>query len=197
MSKANSAAAKITTSNGNGALIRYVHQRRLITSCWTPSGTEASGNTPVVSLLCSAKTVKERDEKEKSGKEKKEKKDKTPGSTPETKAENRRDKQRDDRAGKEERVAREGKEKTPKTDREKLKAEEKSGKDDKTKAGNGEPMEPSRERDAIKESKSKEKGDRSAVTGSLKSPVPRSESAESERGKEASSSTGHGHIGTF
>uniref|UniRef100_A0A3Q1CI77 THO complex subunit 2 n=1 Tax=Amphiprion ocellaris TaxID=80972 RepID=A0A3Q1CI77_AMPOC len=127
------------------------------------------------------KAVKERDDKEKSGKEKKEKKEKTPGSTPETKAENRREKQRDERAGKEERVAREGKEKTPKADREKVKPDEKSNKDDKAKAGNGEPVEPSRERDAIKESKSKEKGDRSAVAGSLKSPVPRSESAESER----------------
>lgn len=65
-----------------------------------------------------------------------------------------------------------------------MKAEEKSSKDDKAKAGNGEPVEPSRERDAIKEPKSKEKGDRSVVAGSLKSPVPRSESAESERGKE-------------
>lgn len=81
-------------------------------------------------------------------------------------------------------MAREGKEKTPKAEREKAKAEEKSSKDDKAKAGNGEPAEPSREREAIKESKSKEKGDRSAVAGSLKSPVPRSESAESERGKE-------------
>uniref|UniRef100_A0A3B4GW35 THO complex subunit 2 n=1 Tax=Pundamilia nyererei TaxID=303518 RepID=A0A3B4GW35_9CICH len=151
VNKANSAAAKVTTSNGNGAL-----------------------NT---------KAVKERDDKEKSGKEKKEKKEKTPGSTPEAKAENRREKQRDERAGKEERVVREGKEKTPKADREKVKPEEKSGKDDKVKAGNGEPMEPSRERDAVKEAKSKEKGDRSAVAGSLKSPGPRSESAESERHK--------------
>uniref|UniRef100_A0A669CVE1 THO complex subunit 2 n=1 Tax=Oreochromis niloticus TaxID=8128 RepID=A0A669CVE1_ORENI len=152
VNKANSAAAKVTTSNGNGA-------------------------------LNSTKAVKERDDKEKSGKEKKEKKEKTPGSTPEAKAENRREKQRDERAGKEERVVREGKEKTPKADREKVKPEEKSGKDDKVKAGNGEPMEPSRERDAVKEAKSKEKGDRSAVAGSLKSPGPRSESAESERGK--------------
>ncbi|XP_047462426.1 THO complex subunit 2 [Mugil cephalus] len=150
VNKANSAAAKVTTSNGNGA-------------------------------LNSTKAVKERDDKEKSGKEKKEKKEKTPGSTPETKAENRREKQRDERAGKEERVAREGKEKTPKADREKAKPEEKSSKDEKAKAGNGEPVEASRERDAIKESKSKEKGDRNAVAGSLKSPVPRSESAESER----------------
>lgn len=81
---------------------------------------------------------------------------------------------------------REGKEKTPKADREKAKAEEKSSKDDKTKAGNGEPVEPSRERDVIKEPKNKEKGDRSAMAGTLKSPVPRSESAESERGKEPS-----------
>lgn len=83
-------------------------------------------------------------------------------------------------------MAREGKEKTPKADREKVKPEEKSSKDDKAKAGNGEPMEPSRERDVIKESKSKEKGDRSAVAASLKSPVPRSESAETERGKKPS-----------
>uniref|UniRef100_A0A3Q3KHK3 THO complex subunit 2 n=1 Tax=Monopterus albus TaxID=43700 RepID=A0A3Q3KHK3_MONAL len=153
VNKANSAAAKVTTSNGNSA-------------------------------VNSTKVIKERDDKEKSGKEKKEKKEKTPGTTPETKVENRREKQRDERTGKEERVAREGKEKTPKADREKVKAEEKSSKDDKAKAGNGEPVEPSRERDAIKEPKNKEKGDRSAVAGALKSQVPRSESAESERGKE-------------
>lgn len=117
-------------------------------------------------------------------KEKKEKKEKTPGSTPENKAEARREKLRDERPGKEERAAREGKEKTPKADREKAKAEEKGSKDDKAKAGNGEPAEPSRERDVIKESKSKEKGDRSAVAGVLKSPVPRSEAAESERGEQ-------------
>ncbi|KAM8835686.1 THO complex subunit 2 isoform 1-T1 [Synchiropus picturatus] len=139
-SKANSSAAKVSASNGNGA-------------------------------LSSTKVSKERDDKEKSGKEKKEKKEKTPGSTPEMKAEGRREKQRDERAGKEERAAREGKEKTPKTERVKAKDEDKI-KDDKTKVGNGEPMELSRER----ETKSKEKGDRSTVA--LKS--PRSESAESE-----------------
>ncbi|XP_046906412.1 THO complex subunit 2 [Hypomesus transpacificus] len=149
--KTNSTAARVTTSNGNGA----------------PNSTKA---------------IKEREEKEKGGKEKKEKKDKTPGSTPEAKGDGRRDKQRDERVAKEERAPREGKEKAPKADR--LKAEEKGGKDDKAKAGNGEPKEPSRERDAsagAKEPKSKEKGDRGAATGSLKSPVPRSESAESER----------------
>lgn len=65
-----------------------------------------------------------------------------------------------------------------------MKAEEKSSKDDKAKAVSGESIEPSRERDVIKEPKSKEKGDRSNVAGALKSPVPRSESAETERGKE-------------
>uniref|UniRef100_A0A3B5LJZ0 THO complex subunit 2 n=1 Tax=Xiphophorus couchianus TaxID=32473 RepID=A0A3B5LJZ0_9TELE len=146
VNKANSTAAKVTTSNGNGAL-----------------------NTKAV-----------KDDKEKSGKEKKEKKEKTPGSTPETtKAESRREKQRDERAGKEERLLREGKEKTPKADREKVKLDEKSGKDDKAKAGNGEPVEPGR--DAVKESKNKEKGDRNAATATLKSPNPRSDSAESER----------------
>uniref|UniRef100_A0A668AZA5 THO complex subunit 2 n=1 Tax=Myripristis murdjan TaxID=586833 RepID=A0A668AZA5_9TELE len=145
------------------------------------NGPGSTGKPATSTKKMHTKAVKERDDKEKSGKEKKEKKEKTPGSTPETKGENRREKQRDERAGKEERAAREGKEKTPKADREKLKAEEKSGKEDKAKAGNGESKEPSRERDAIKESKTKEKGDRSAVVGSLKSPVPRSESAESER----------------
>lgn len=77
---------------------------------------------------------------------------------------------------------REGKEKTPKADREKIKSEEKSSKEDKTKAGNVDPVDPSR--DAVKESKSKEKGDRTAATVSLKSPNPRSEPAESERGEE-------------
>ncbi|TWW74883.1 THO complex subunit 2 [Takifugu flavidus] len=149
MNKANSAAAKVTTSNGNGA-------------------------------LNSTKAIKERDDKERSGKEKKEKKEKTQGSTPENKVD-RREKQRDERAAKEERVVREGKEKTPKADREKAKAEEKSSKDDKVKAISGESAELSRERDVLKEPKSKEKGDRSAVTGTLKSPVPRAESAESER----------------
>lgn len=91
----------------------------------------------------------------------------------------RREKQRDERAAKEERVVREGKEKTPKADREKAKAEEKPGKDDKVKVISGEPV----ERDVLKEPKIKEKGDRSAVTGTLKSPVPRSESAETERGE--------------
>ncbi|XP_049598530.1 THO complex subunit 2 isoform X1 [Syngnathus scovelli] len=148
VNKANSAAAKVTTSNGNGAL--------------------------------NSKTIKERDDKEKSGKEKKEKREKTPASTPETKAEARREKLREERAGKDERALREGKEKTPKADRDKVKAEEKM-KDDKAKAGNGESVEPSRERDAIKESKSKEKGDRGAMAGSRKSPVPRSESADTER----------------
>lgn len=94
----------------------------------------------------------------------------------------RREKQREERAAKEERVLREGKEKTPKADREKAKAEEKSSKDDKVKAISGEPVELSRERDVLKEPKSKEKGDRSTVTGTLKSPVPRSELAETERG---------------
>lgn len=80
-------------------------------------------------------------------------------------------------------MAREGKEKTPKTDREKVKPEEKINKDDKVKAGNGDATELSRERDVIKESKSKEKGDRSAAAATLKSPTPRSDSVESERGE--------------
>ncbi|XP_061659532.1 THO complex subunit 2 isoform X2 [Syngnathoides biaculeatus] len=152
VNKANAAAAKVTTSNGNGA-------------------------------LNSIKSLKERDDKEKSAKEKKEKKEKTAGGTPDTKAEARREKLREERAAaaKDERALREGKEKTPKADRDKVKAEEKSKDDKTTKAGNGESAEPCRERDAAKESKSKDKGDRSAAAGCLKSPLARSDVADTER----------------
>uniref|UniRef100_A0A4W5K2L9 THO complex subunit 2 n=1 Tax=Hucho hucho TaxID=62062 RepID=A0A4W5K2L9_9TELE len=163
VNKANSTAAKVTTSNGNGA----------------PNSTKA----------IKERDDKEKSGKEK--KEKKEKTPgSTPETKGESRREKQRDER--GAGGKEERAPREGKEKTPKADRDKQKAEEKSSKEDnKAKAGNGEPKELSRERDTgAKESKSKEKGgdqskekggDRSAVSGSLKSPVPRSESAESER----------------
>ncbi|XP_023686314.2 THO complex subunit 2 isoform X1 [Paramormyrops kingsleyae] len=126
----------------------------------------------------STKAVKEKEDKEKSGKEKKEKKEKTPGSTPEAKATGR-EKQKEERSAKEEK-ARDSKEKTPKADKDKLKKEEKM---DKTKGG-GNPdfkasdKEPSKERDVAKMNS---KGEKAALAGALKSPVPRSESAETER----------------
>lgn len=122
----------------------------------------------------STKAVKEKEDKEKSGKEKKEKKEKTPGSTPEAKATGR-EKQKEEKA-------RDSKEKTPKADKDKLKKEEKM---DKTKGG-GNPdfkasdKEPSKERDVAKVNS---KGEKTALAGALKSPVPRSESAEAERGE--------------
>ncbi|MGH0172612.1 UNVERIFIED_CONTAM: hypothetical protein FKN15_063864 [Acipenser sinensis] len=159
-SKTNNTTPKVTTSNGNGA-------------------------------TNSTKLIKEKEDKDKSGKEKnKEKKEKTPAATPEAKAPGK-EKQKEERPGKEEKT-RETKEKTPKSEKEKFKKDEKASKDDKAKASGGESKssaekerekEPSKERDVAKEAKTKEssKGEKAAVAGSLKSPVPRSESSESER----------------
>lgn len=148
-----------------------------------------------------SKIIKEKDDKEKSGKEKdKEKKDKTPAATPEMKAlgKDGKDKPKEERANKDDK-AREIKEKTPKSDKEKekVKKEEKASKEEKSKtvvtiveskstAEKEREKEPSRERDVAKEIKSKENakgGEKMPVAGSLKSPVPRSETSESERGK--------------
>uniref|UniRef100_A0A8C9V1T3 THO complex subunit 2 n=1 Tax=Scleropages formosus TaxID=113540 RepID=A0A8C9V1T3_SCLFO len=127
----------------------------------------------------STKAVKEKEDKEKSGKEKKEKKEKTPGGTPEVKATGRGEKQKEERPGKEEK-ARDTKEKTPKVDKEKVKKEEKMAREDKSKTGDfkSSDKESSKERDIAK---ANSKGEKISAAGSLKSPVPRSESAESER----------------
>ncbi|XP_064422604.1 THO complex subunit 2 isoform X2 [Latimeria chalumnae] len=160
----------------------------------TPKVTASNGNTAV-----NSKIIKEKDDKEKSGKEKeKEKKEKTPASAPEAKSMGKdvKEKLKEERGGKDEK-AREAKEKTPKADKEKekIKKEEKMLKDEKPKtpATNTESKspterekekEPSRERDVAKDVKAKEctkGGEKAAAAGSLKSSVPRSESAESER----------------
>ncbi|XP_027754008.1 THO complex subunit 2 isoform X1 [Empidonax traillii] len=160
----------------------------------TPKVTTSNGNS-----ASNSKIIKEKDDKEKSGKEKdKEKKDKTPAATPEMKAlgKDGKDKPKEERANKEEK-AREIKEKTPKSDKEKekVKKEEKASKEEKSKtvvtiveskstAEKEREKEPSRERDLAKEMKSKENakgGEKVPVAGSLKSPVPRSETSESER----------------
>ncbi|XP_015682264.1 THO complex subunit 2 [Protobothrops mucrosquamatus] len=121
-----------------------------------------------------------------------------------------KDKPKEERANKEEK-AREAKEKTPKTDKEKekIKREEKSSKEEKSKiivsntesksmADKEREKEPSREREVAKEMmKSKEiirggggggsggggggGGEKIPLAGSLKSPVPRSETSDSER----------------
>ncbi|KAK2527352.1 Thoc2 [Columba guinea] len=161
------AAPKVTTSNGNSA--------------------------------SNSKIIKEKDDKEKSGKEKdKEKKDKTPAATPEMKAlgKDGKDKPKEERANKDDKV-REIKEKTPKSEKEKekVKKEEKASKEEKSKTivtiveskstvEKEREKEPSREKDVAKEMKSKENakgGEKMPVAGSLKSPVPRSETSESER----------------
>ncbi|KAJ7405439.1 THO complex 2 [Willisornis vidua] len=160
----------------------------------TPKVTTSNGNS-----ASNSKIIKEKDDKEKSGKEKdKEKKDKTPAATPEMKAlgKDGKDKLKEERANKEEKP-REIKEKTPKSDKEKekVKKEEKASKEEKSKtvvtiieskstAEKEREKEPSRERDLAKEMKSKENakgGEKVPVAGSLKSPVPRSETSESER----------------
>ncbi|XP_072287393.1 THO complex subunit 2 [Pyxicephalus adspersus] len=160
----------------------------------TPKVTTNNGNSS-----SNSKVTKEKEDKDKSGKEKeKDKKEKTPSTPQETKAPGKdgKDKIKEDRANKDEKL-KDVKEKTPKSDKEKekLKKEEKSQKEEKSKAATTgteaklaaekeKEKEPSRERDMLKESKTKESskgGDKTAVAGSLKSPVPRSDTSETER----------------
>ncbi|KAL6480006.1 hypothetical protein MHYP_G00110390 [Metynnis hypsauchen] len=134
---------------------------------------KASSSSNGSSTPNSTKGSKEKEDKEKSGKEKKEKKEKNSGSTPEAKA-GGKEKQKEEKAG-------DSKEKTPKADKDKRKDEKK---DEKSKTdGKSTDKESSKERDVSKEGKQKEssKGEKTPGPGSLKSPVPRSEGAESER----------------
>ncbi|KAK1804192.1 hypothetical protein P4O66_020223 [Electrophorus voltai] len=150
------------------------------TASKTPTMVNKASSSNGSSTPNSTKGSREKEDKEKSGKEKKEKKEKNPASTPETKAGGKEKQQKEDRAGKDEKAA-DGKEKTPKGDKEKRKDDKKDekGKGD----GKGADKEPSKERDVAKEGKLKEsgKGEKNAAATSLKSPVPRSEGAESER----------------
>ncbi|XP_024905549.1 THO complex subunit 2 isoform X8 [Pteropus alecto] len=157
----------------------------------TPKGNSSNGNSG-----SNSKTVKEND-KEKGKEKEKDKKEKTPATTPEARVlgKDGKEKPKEERPNKDEK-ARETKERTPKSDKEKekLKKEEKA-KDEKfkTTVPNVESKstqekerekEPSRERDIAKEMKSKENvkgGEKTPVSGSLKSPVPRSDIAEPER----------------
>ncbi|XP_072285366.1 THO complex subunit 2-like [Pyxicephalus adspersus] len=156
--------------------------------------TQASGVTPKVTTnngnsYSYSKVTKEKEDKDKTGKEKeKDKQEKTPATPQETKAPGKdgKDKIKEDRANKDEKL-RDVKEKTPKSDKEK----EKFKKEEKFKAATtgveaklATEKELSRERDLLKESKTKESskgGDKTAVAGSLKSPVPRSDTSETER----------------
>lgn len=158
----------------------------------TPKGNSSNGN----SGSNSSKTIKEND-KEKGKEKEKEKKEKTPATTPEARVlgKDGKDKPKEERPNKDEK-ARETKERTPKSDKdkEKFKKEDKV-KDEKfkTTVPNVESKsiqekerekEPSRERDIAKEMKSKENvkgGEKTPVSGSLKSPVPRSDITEPER----------------
>ncbi|KAM5290917.1 THO complex subunit 2 isoform 6-T7 [Glossophaga mutica] len=158
----------------------------------TPKGNSSNGN----SGSNSSKTIKEND-KEKGKDKEKEKREKTPATTPEARVlgKDGKEKPKEERPNKDEK-ARETKERTPKSDKEKekFKKEEKT-KDEKfkTTVSNVESKstqekekekEPSRERDLAKEMKSKENvkgGEKTPVSGSLKSPVPRSDTTEPER----------------
>uniref|UniRef100_I3MD18 THO complex subunit 2 n=1 Tax=Ictidomys tridecemlineatus TaxID=43179 RepID=I3MD18_ICTTR len=158
----------------------------------TPKGNSSNGN----SGSNSSKAVKEND-KEKGKDKEKEKKEKTPATTPEARVlgKDGKEKPKEERPNKDEK-ARETKERTPKSDKEKekFKKEEKT-KDEKFKTTvpiveskstqeREREKEPSRERDIAKEMKSKENvkgGEKTTVSGSLKSPVPRSDIAEPER----------------
>ncbi|XP_057393812.1 THO complex subunit 2 isoform X6 [Balaenoptera acutorostrata] len=158
----------------------------------TPKGNSSNGN----SGSNSSKAVKEND-KEKGKEKEKEKKEKTPTTTPEARVlgKDGKEKPKEERPSKDEK-ARETKERTPKSDKEKEKfKKEEKAKDEKfkTTVPNVESKstqekerekEPSRERDIAKEMKSKENvkgGEKTPVSGSLKSPVPRSDIAEPER----------------
>lgn len=130
--------------------------------------------------LRSTKGSKEKEDKEKTTKEKKEKKEKNPGSTPEAKA-GGKDKQKEERSKEEKPI--DSKEKTPKAEKDKRKDDKK---EEKSKIdGKSAEKEWSKERDVSNDSKTKEgsKVEKNAGSGSLKSPVPRSEGVESERGK--------------
>uniref|UniRef100_A0A8C3HLX2 THO complex subunit 2 n=1 Tax=Chrysemys picta bellii TaxID=8478 RepID=A0A8C3HLX2_CHRPI len=142
----------------------------------TPKVTTSNGNS-----ASNSKIIKEKDDKEKKAK---------------ALGKDGKDKPKEERANKDDK-SRETKEKTPKSDKEKEKAkkEEKTPKDEKSKtvvtnaeskfaAEKEREKEPSRERDVAKDMKSKENikgGEKLSVAGSLKSPVPRSETSESER----------------
>uniref|UniRef100_F7HRD3 THO complex subunit 2 n=1 Tax=Callithrix jacchus TaxID=9483 RepID=F7HRD3_CALJA len=158
----------------------------------TPKGNSSNGN----SGSNSNKAVKEND-KEKGKEKEKEKKEKTPATTPEARVlgKDGKEKPKEERPNKDEK-ARETKERTPKSDKEKEKfKKEEKVKDEKFKTTipNAESKssqererekEPSRERDIAKEMKSKENvkgGEKTPVSGSLKSPVPRSDIPEPER----------------
>ncbi|XP_004587721.1 THO complex subunit 2 isoform X4 [Ochotona princeps] len=158
----------------------------------TPKGNSSNGN----SSSNSSKAVKEND-KEKGKEKEKDKKEKTPATTPEARVlgKDGKEKPKEERPNKEEK-ARETKERTPKSDKEKEKfKKEEKAKDEKFKTAvpnveakscqeREREKEPSRERDIAKEMKSKENvkgGEKAPVSGSLKSPVPRSDLPEPER----------------
>ncbi|KAK2503524.1 hypothetical protein MC885_006227 [Smutsia gigantea] len=167
--------------------VKAVHKA----STATPKGNSSNGNSG-----SNSKAVKEND-KEKGKEKEKEKKGKTPAITPEARvvAKDGKEKPKEERPNKDEK-ARETKERRPTSDKgkEKFKKEEKT-KDEKvittipnveSKSTGEKEREkaPSRERDIAKEMKSKENvkvGEKAPVSGSLKSPVSRSDIAEPER----------------
>ncbi|KAK2490112.1 hypothetical protein MC885_011648 [Smutsia gigantea] len=168
--------------------VKAVHKA----SSATPKGNSSNGNSG-----SNSKAVKEND-KEKGKEKEKEKRGKTPAMTPEARVLAKKDgneKPKEERPNKDEK-AREMKERRPTSDKgkEKFKKEEKA-KDEKFKTtvpsveststgGKEREKAPSRERDIAKEMKSKENvkvGEKAPVSGSLKSPVPRSDTAETER----------------
>ncbi|XP_072520421.1 THO complex subunit 2 isoform X2 [Salminus brasiliensis] len=177
-SKPAAAAASATSKNEEGTAedaekSKDKSQVAPKTASKNPTTVNKASSSNGSSTPNSTKGSKEKEDKEKSGKEKKEKKEKNSGSTPEAKA-GGKEKQREEKAG-------DSKEKTPKADKDKRKDDKK---DEKNKSdGKSTDKESSKERDVSKEGKLKEssKGEKNPGPGSLKSPVPRSEGAESER----------------
>ncbi|KAG5263456.1 hypothetical protein AALO_G00265030 [Alosa alosa] len=184
--RATSATGKADEGNGDDAeKSKDKSQTAKTGSKSTSAALKASSSSNGSSTPNSTKSSKEKEEK--GSKDKKEKKDKAPGSTPESKA-GGKDKQqpKDDRSTRDSsgggEKGQDGREKTPKSERDKRSKEEKLQKEEKSKdVGGGK-----EERDA-KESKSRDggsgssKGDKSGAGSQLKSPVPRSDGADSER----------------
>ncbi|KAH0510598.1 THO complex subunit 2 [Microtus ochrogaster] len=158
-----------------------------------PKGNSNNGNSS-----SNTKALKEND-KEKGKEKEKEKKEKTSAVIPEVKVlcKDNKEKPKEEQPNKDEKI-RETKERMPKSDKdkEKLKKEEKAKDekfritvpniDSKSTQEREKEKEPSRERDLAKEMKSKENvkgGEKTPVSGSLKSPVSRTDNAEPEREK--------------
>ncbi|XP_045151815.1 THO complex subunit 2 isoform X3 [Echinops telfairi] len=201
-SSSSSSSSIGSTSKSDESSTEETDKSRERSQCGVKAVNKASNATPKVNANngnsgSNSKTIKENDKGKEKEKEK-EKKEKTPATTPEARVlgKDGKEKPKEERPNKDEK-ARETKERTPKSDKEKEKfKKEEKPKDEKFKPAvpnveskstqeKEREKEPSRERDIAKEVKAKENnkggGEKPAVSGPMKSPVPRSDIAEPDR----------------